>query len=252
MIEQIKQLRSKSVRFEYVAGRLCPIGYKFYYNFNTRLEVNELREVGIDNFFEYSENDNNNIIGYNFRMPSDTNQKNSIVNRFAQNQTRFYHELASILGDNFHNVSTCIRYDKSVFSSCIFYFYPVYKSETGKLKMTGISVSAGCYSLMKILDSKIFHLSHNYIQEFDCFSNLCIEFKGISIHLNGSKIEYNLYIKCSHKALSSFLDSINQNDIPNGSILAAIKISKKKIQGYNIYYAGEYGIPCYGWGERIS
>lgn len=132
-----------------------------------------------------------------------------------------------------------------------FYFYPMFISNSGKKKMTGIGRDC-CSSFLKALNTYCFFIDQRFELELDHFSALCAELKGISLCIENKNIGYNIYIKCSHKELASFLEKRSSVKIPEGSILTAMRIRNGKISGYNVYYPGEYAKPCCGWGEIIE
>lgn len=251
-MEMAKQLRSWAVKLKYIDNKLQDIGNKYYYNFIELPRSIDLDVKVIPYIFEYTENRNDNEVGFNFRMPQDENENISIIHNYLGELAAVYFDLFLLLGSPFKNVSSSIRILGEKTTNYTFYFYPTYIAESGKIKMKGLSRLDNCNSFLKKLGADCFYLQSCDQEEYESFVDLCVELRGISLCVEGKGYGYNIYIKCSHRELCSFLYKSFSGTIPEKSILAAIKIKKGRIVGYSIYYAGEYAKPCCGWGEFVE
>ncbi len=247
-----KQLRTFCVQFYYIDKSLSLKGSKYYYNFNEKCPPIVLEGKSISHVFEYSLNDLNKVIGFNYRMPQNADERTLILNKCLGDLTSTYYDFSRMLGKPFENISSSIRCIDDFICGYSFYFYPTFISNSGKVKMTGINRSEKCSSFLKELNSYYFYLEPQYEEEFEKFADICFELRGVSIYFEEKNFGYNIYIKCSQKELTSFLGERTLTAIQEGIILASMKISKGKILGYNVYYAGTHARPCCGWGEVID
>ena len=119
------------------------------------------------------------------------------------------------------------------------------------MKVTGLNNATYCHLLFKKISS-IIQLSHSFEDEYNQFSRLCVELRGVGLCVDKEEYCYNIYVKCSHKQLATFLNMYDSDLLPSKSILVSMKICHHEISGYNVYYAGEFGIPCCGWGEVLD
>lgn len=249
-----KQLRSYSVKLEYLENILNQVSGKSYFNYNgILLELNEsIDRLLRDSVFEYVEDDLGKIVSYSFHVLKLSEESISLYKALVSPYSSLFRNLLSVLGDTFTNFTCSVKFEDLSNLYYEFYFYPVFRNELGKTKVKGIKDKTEQTDLFDRLNKKTFHLEDGYQGEYTSFKDLCVEFKGVSICIKDSTIEYCIFIKCSNKKLSSFLKGKLSYDLKSDSILFGIKICDCKITGYSIYYKGAYGLPSCGWGEIIK
>lgn len=249
-----KQLRSYSIRLEYYENILNQVSGKSYFNYNGNLlELNEsIDRLLQDSVFEYAEDETGRIVSYSFHVLKLSEESISLYEALVSPYSSLFRNLSSVLGDAFTNFTCSVKFEDQSNLYYEFYFYPVFRNKLGKTKVKGISDKEEQMVLFDKLDQKMFHLADVYQGEYASFKDLCVELKGVSICIKDSAIEYCILIKSSNNRLYSFLKGKMTNDIKADSILFGIKIRDCKITGYTIYFKGEYGLPCCGWGEIIK
>lgn len=235
--------RSRGIRVLLDGGKIS-LQEKVYYepNENCRIENKEvtgLMSRGLISLFEYAVVDDR-IDTYNFHVNLTDNNFAEIFTGLPEEITAEFAGIRDCFGSSIQNYTLGYRLDGPEIVSRSYYFYPTVWRGT-RYGIKGITHKETILHNAAKFSERIAQGDEKLKAEINDFASILYKFKGISVHVSEQVDGYKLYGRAKGEELRQLLlenCGYDTDAIPGHgeAVLAALRIDKTTVKGYNIYY----------------
>lgn len=218
---------------------------KIYYEPENELKENRIIQrwlsTGILSLFEYSMVEENVIDTYNFHVNlMDEVYREMYDEMLAEGEKKLLGMIPVLFDESFRNYTVGYRIAGQEIAGQSYYFYPTVLGET-RYKIRGIVDDERIYQEIQRFSEYVSKGRLECENEIKAFGRLMHKLKGISIHIAENNVGYKLYGRIRYELLKKYLMEIMGYELERNKhygdvVLAAQRIQRGRVTGYNIYY----------------